>query len=277
MAGNDSFNMVDSDALILAEGKFGLLTQALRQYERIAVAFSGGVDSTLMLYAALDALGPAKVIALYAVSPLNPAESVAASRTVFARNFPQNAVLREVEVTPLFWQEFVKNDKERCYYCKKRMYAAMQEAMTVMGCSVLADGTNGDDRQEGRPGLRALLELQIITPLADVGLTKKEVRLLAERFGLSNYNLPSNSCLATRIPENTPITAITLRVIAVAEEFLHDRGYLGCRVRVQPSSVIVEVRERDVAAFMEQANRVEVQTYFHSLQLGPVALSLKGR
>jgi len=101
--------------------------------------------------------------------------------------------------------------------------------------------------------------------------------MLAERRGLSNFNLPSNSCLATRIFENISITERALHTIGLAEKFLHDRGYLGCRVRVRDSSVIVEVREGDIAAFMEQANRTEVQAYFHSLQLGPVGLSLKGR
>lgn len=263
--------------MIPAESKYGKLSQFLGRFEKIAVAFSGGVDSTLMFYAALETLGPDRVVALYALSPLNSAESAAGSRLVFARNFPKEAVLREVEIAPLLWPEFVRNDKNRCYHCKKRMYLALQGAMRALGCSVLADGTNGDDRLEERPGLRAVAELQIITPLADVGLTKVEVRRLAERRGLSNHDLPANSCLATRIWTNMPITERTLQTIALAEKYLHDRGYLGCRVRIRPASAIVEVQEQDIAAFMEQANRIAVQAYFHSLQLGPVGLSLNGR
>lgn len=263
--------------MILAESKYGKLILFLRRYEKIAVAFSGGVDSTLMFSAALETLGPDRVVALYAFSPLNSAESAADSRLVFARNFPEEAVLSEVEVAPLLWPEFVKNDENRCYHCKKRMYLALQGAMTALGCSVLADGTNGDDRLAERPGLRAVAELRVITPLADVGLTKVEVRRLAERRGLSNHDLPSNSCLATRICTNMPITERALRTIALAEKYLHDRGYLGCRVRIRHASAMVEVREKDMAAFMEQANRIAVQAYFHSLRLGPVGLSLIGR
>lgn len=263
--------------MIIAESKYRKLNQSLRRFEKIAVAFSGGVDSTLMVFAALETLGPDRVVALYALSSLNSAESVAGSRLVFARNFPEEAVLCEVKVAPLLWPEFVRNDKDRCYSCKKRMYIALQKAMTALGCSVLADGTNGDDRLEGRPGLRAVAELQVITPLADAALTKVEVRTLAARRGLSNHDLPSNSCLATRICTNMPITERALQIIALAENYLHDRGYLGCRVRIRHDSVIVEVQEKDLADFMEQANRTAVQAYFHSLQLGPVELSLNGR
>lgn len=263
--------------MILAENKYAELKQSLRRHEKIAVAFSGGVDSTLMFFAALETLGLDRVVAFYARSSLNSAEAAAGSRMVFARNFPQEAVLAEVEVVPLLWPEFVKNDEDRCYYCKKKMYLALQKAMTARGCSVLVDGTNGDDRVTDRPGLRALAELRVVTPLADVGLTKVEVRRLAQERGLSNYDLPSNSCLATRICTSMPITERALRIIAFAEKYLHDRGYLGCRVRLRQDSVIIEVREKDIAAFMAQENRAAVQAYFHSLRLGPVGVSLNGR
>jgi uncharacterized protein len=263
--------------MLLAESKYLKLSQSLLRYDKIAVAFSGGVDSTLMFSAALETLGADRVVALYALSSLNSAEAAAGSRMTFTRNFPQEAVLGEVEVAPLLWPEFVKNDKDRCYYCKKRMYIALREAMTARGCSVLVDGTNGDDRLADRPGLRAVAELRVSTPLADVGLTKIEVRTLAERRGLSNHDLPSNSCLATRIRTTMPITERALRIIAVAEKYIHDRGYLGCRVRILQDSIMVEVREQDIAAFMEQANRTAVQAYFDSLRLGPVGVSLSGR
>ncbi len=263
--------------MTLAESKYERLAESLGRYDKIAVAFSGGVDSTLMFYAALKTLGPDRVVALYALSPLNSTEAATGSRLVFARNFPEEAVLSEVEVAPLLWPEFVRNDTDRCYYCKKRMYTALREAMTALGCSVLADGTNGDDRLAGRPGLRAVAELQVITPLADVDLTKVEVRGIAERRGLSNHALPSNSCLATRIGTNTPITERALHLVARAEKYLHDRGYFGCRVRILPDSVLLELEEKDMAAFMDQANRTAVQAYFHSLRLGPVGLSLRGR
>ena len=262
--------------MLSGEHKFDLLLLALRQYRKVAIAFSGGVDSTLLLHAAMTALGPENVITLHARSILNSATSVAGSHEVFAKNFPQ-AAMREITLSPLSWQEFVANDENRCYYCKKRMYTALQESMAVAGCTTLADGTNSDDQQDGRPGLRAVSELQVITPLADAGLTKSEVRRLAKKFALSNHDLHSNSCLATRISHNIPIVEKTLRVIELAEHFLHNLGFLGCRVRVQRFCAILEVQEKDLVAFVEQTNRAQVQAYFHSLCLGPIVLSLKGR
>ncbi|MBU1566740.1 MAG: ATP-dependent sacrificial sulfur transferase LarE [Proteobacteria bacterium] len=259
------------------ESKFDLLLQTLRLYRKIAIAFSGGVDSTLLLYAALKALGPENVTTLCARSTLNSKTSVTGSRMVFQKNFPHAAGMVEIEVSPLSWQDFVANDKDRCYYCKKRMYSTLQETSIAAGCTILADGTNCDDQKEGRPGLRAVLELQVITPLADVGLTKPEVRRLARKFSLSNFDLPSNSCLATRIPENSPITEMTLRVVELAEEFLHNLGFWGCRVRVQQACTIVEVQKKDIAVFVEPQTREKVRLRFLELQLAPVVLSLDGR
>jgi pyridinium-3,5-biscarboxylic acid mononucleotide sulfurtransferase len=256
--------------------KFDLLLKALGQYDKLAIAFSGGVDSTLLVYAALQALGPDNIIALYARSFLLPEESAAASREVFRQNFPHNACLREIPVSPLTWPEFIVNDKDRCYFCKRRIYTLFLEEISA-DFHVLADGTNSDDRDEDRPGLRAIEELRVITPLADVGLTKKEVRALAEKIGLSNFDIPSNSCLATRIPRNRLIDEQSLLVIASAERFLHAQGFSGCRVRLETSCAIVEVLEKDLQAFVASKNRALVRDYFYSLQLSSVVLSLKGR
>lgn len=259
------------------EHKFRQLQELLQQYDRIAVAFSGGVDSTLMLHAAVSTLGPDRVVALYALSTLNSAEAIASMRAIFSANFQKGTVLREIEVFPLLWQEFVMNTGERCYFCKKRMYAALQLSMAAEGFPILADGTNVDDVREGRPGLKAIREYQVRTPLVEAGLTKQEIRKVAEDVGLTNFDLPSNSCLATRIQHDKSITEETLRTIEKAEQFLHERGFHGCRVRIGDISLNVEVQEKDFTAFIEEDNRAVVRAYFQSLHLGPIMLNLAGR
>lgn len=267
----------DIHPVLQHEEKFDLLLLTLRRYRKIALAFSGGVDSTLLMYAALTALGAENVRAFYVRSNLNSATSVAECRMVFLKNFPQAMALREIETAPLSWPEFAANDKNRCYYCKKRMYTLLLEVAKGAGYRTFADGTNIDDVLDGRPGLRAVDELQVITPLAEVGLAKAEVRSLAKEYNLSNHDLPSNSCLATRISHDTLLTEQKLRVIEFAERFMHNQGFIGCRVKVQHLCTVVEVLEKDISVFVEPTNRARVQSYFQSLQLAPVVLSLQGR
>jgi len=261
----------------ILENKYNDLLSILKKYERIAVAFSGGVDSTLLLYAAQTALGCKNVTGLYSLSNLNSEKSVQNTRQVFVENFPEELELKEIEFFPLMWKEFILNTEERCYFCKKRMYLTFQATMASDDFFILADGTNVNDLKERRPGLRALRELNVITPLVDAGLTKSEIRTLASKFSLSNHDLPSNSCLATRVAPGCVIDEKILNIIDSAERFLHDLGFSGCRVRPKDELTIVEVQNGQLNLFMKRNNRVQVQHYFQSLGLNNVVLSLKGR
>lgn len=264
-------------AAALPGAKFTTVVESLRQYEKIAVAYSGGIDSTLTVHAAIAALGAERVLALYARSTLNSATAIAGARAVFAECFPAPAILREIETQPLLWPEFVENPDNRCYLCKKRMYSVLSRVMAEEGCSVLVDGTNLDDLLAGRPGLQAIREMQVRTPLAQAGLTKQEIRFLSRKAGLANHSLPSNSCLATRIQPGRPISEDALRTIEDAEHFLHSRGFLGCRVKLFDSYFLIEVQEKDFAAFVAASNRTAVKMYFQSRKPGQVMLSLSGR
>ncbi len=259
------------------ETKYALLLQTLKQYTRIAIAFSGGVDSTFLVFAAIDALGAKNVLPIFAVTSLTSQASKDESRKVFFTNFPYAQEMDEVEINPLSWQEVAANGKQRCYYCKRGLYTAFQRIMARDGYTILADGTNCDDLGENRPGLQAVRELQVATPLADVGLTKPEIRRLAARFRLSNADLPSNSCLATRVSHDIPLSEKTLHTIELAEDFLHNYGFIGCRVRIFPFYVTIEVLEKDIASLVALPIRTLIQAYFNTLQLGPVLLSLEGR
>lgn len=263
--------------MAVIEQKYTRLLSLLAGYDKIAVAYSGGIDSTLLLHSAQTALGAANVIALYAVSNLNSQISIEATRQTFKKHFPKELRIREVELFPLTWKEVVTNTDERCYFCKKRMYTALRSTMAIDNCYTLADGTNIDDLKERRPGLRAIRELHVLTPYIDAGLTKQEIRTIAKMQGLTNFDLPSNSCLATRIAVGKVIDQQTLDVIELAEQFLHSLGFHGCRVRPKNDVTVVEVQSSQLGEFIERSNRIEVQHYFQSLHLPPVALSLKGR
>jgi uncharacterized protein len=259
------------------EDKYALLLQTLKKYSRIAIAFSGGVDSTFLLFAAIDALGVKNVLPLYAATPLQSQASKNESRRVFSINFPYGKEMDEVEINPLSWQDVAANGKNRCYYCKRGLYTSFQRIMAENGYTVLADGTNCNDLEQIRPGLQAVRELQVATPLADVGLTKPEIRRLAAGFRLSNHDLPSNSCLATRVSHDIPLSDKILHTIELAEDFLHTFGFIGCRVRIYPFHASIEVLEKDITTLVALPTRTRIQAYFYTLNLRPVLLSLEGR
>ncbi|HKJ66135.1 MAG TPA: hypothetical protein VJ969_12075, partial [Desulfopila sp.] len=158
--------------------KYDNLTGLIRSYERVGVAFSGGIDSSLLLHAAGEVLGRNNVIALHGRSLLN--RGITEIEELFKQNFQTVAKLKIIDLNPLNWSDFVNNDSARCYYCKKKTYTLFREHLMQEDISVLLDGTNADDRQEQRPGHAVLKELQVHAPLEQVGIGKKEIRFLAK-------------------------------------------------------------------------------------------------
>ena len=257
--------------------KYDHLQEILRTFTSVSVAFSGGIDSTFLLHAACEALGKDKVVALHGVSCLLPAHSTQAALHIFERHFSSKAQLRQIELLPLFWNEFVKKDRDRCYFCKKRTYSIFKIKMEKEEGYCLIDGTNADDLKEYRPGLRAIKELGVQTPLVKAGFHKSEIRDLAGILGLENHDQPSNSCLATRIAADVPISIEILRRIDDAECFLQTKGFHGCRVRPGAAQTVIEVRSDDVERITLQENRGSLLHYFHSIGLSRVVLDLHGR
>jgi len=255
------------------------LIDSIKQYERVAIAYSGGIDSTLLLYAAKEALGPVNVIALTLVSPVIPAHVVSNCRSLLKTTFLKGVVHKEIPADPLQWDDFVENSKKRCYLCKKKMYSLLIATIKDEPGStyILLDGTNLDDTKEDRPGRKALQELNIKTPLLDVGLRKVEIRKLARDIGLPNYNLPSNSCLATRIPTGTPIDEELLTRIDRAESFLQKLGFSGCRVRPRGAYTIIEVQEEHMEKIVQPLVRAQITAFLSDQKFGVVALSFDTR
>lgn len=265
----------DLEPIRLAD-KLSRLQNQLGSCDRVMVAYSGGVDSSLLLRVACDCLGPERVTALHGVSCLIPVpEQKKAQRLVTAPDGIGCSYLA-VKLTPLRWPEFAANSERRCYFCKKKMYQALQAALP--GDELfLFDGTNSDDLLTDRPGLAAIRELSVQTPLAAARLNKKDIRSLARQMGLSNWNQPANSCLATRIPTHQKITGILLKQIRRAEQFLCTKGFPGCRVKAGKNLTVIEVPVSDVELFISKFRTDELTGKLADLGLAAAPLTIRSR
>ena len=222
--------------------KYESLVSLLKTYDYIAVAFSGGVDSTLLLKAAVDALGR-NVVAITSDSPVHSRREIEA-----AIQYAESQGVRHIVCDPGMMEDdgFVENTAMRCYHCKRRMFMQMSKDVSSIGVSNVVHGVNCDDLKDYRPGLKAAEELGIKAPMVEAGLFKADIRELAEIFGLAVAHKPAMSCLATRIPYGEPITGEKLAMIEAAENTLYDLGFLQFRVRHHDSVARIEFSRDDL-------------------------------
>ena len=212
------------------------------------MAFSGGVDSAYLLYAA-KAFG-ADVQAYYVKTSFQPAfEQEDALRLAWELG----AEVKVIDLDVLSDIQIAENPKNRCYFCKKRIFTAILQQAEADGYSLIIDGTNASDDAADRPGMVALKELKVRSPLRECGLTKAEIRRLSKEAGLFTHNKPAYACLATRIPAGTPITAEKLAITERSEAFLRQLGFSDFRIRLMGTSAKLQISEKEIPLLL--ANR----------------------
>jgi uncharacterized protein len=252
--------------------KWESLLSSLRSLGPSVIAFSGGVDSTFLLYAALRALGE-KTLAVTATSPTYPkSERDEAER--IAREW--NVTHRFVESNELEIPGFSGNPPDRCYHCKKELFGILSKIAREEGYAAVLDGTNSDDTGDFRPGRRAAKELGVRSPLLETGVTKEEIRALSRHFGLPTADKGAFACLSSRFPYGTSIDAEKLRRVEACEEILREFGFRQFRVRVHGNVARIEVGQEEIPRLFEPEISQTVHGGFRENGFLYVAVDLAG-
>ena len=247
------------------------LKALLRDFGSVCIGYSGGVDSAYLARVALDALGPGHVLAVTGVSP-----SVSAAQLANARSIATGFDIPHLEVETREGSDprYARNGPDRCYFCKTELWTRLSQVARDRGIAVLADGSNADDGLDHRPGTRAGKIFGVRSPLAEVGLTKAEIRVLSHALGLPTWDQPASPCLASRVVYGLGVTPARLRQVERAEEYIRSHGFSEFRVRHHGNVARLEFAPAELGAGLALAN--EFARELRPLGFGRVVVDLEG-
>ncbi len=254
------------------ETKLVALQDHLRKLGRLLVAYSGGVDSAFLAWAAHQALGE-NMLAIIADSP-SLARTQLDDAVAFAEE--QSIPLEVVATAELDRPEYVRNDAQRCFFCKDELFTLMEDLRQVRGFEAIAYGVNQDDQGDFRPGQKAASAHRIVAPLLDAGLGKEEIRQLARAAGLRIWDKPASACLSSRIEYGRPVTREALAVVEKGEDALRRLGFRQFRVRHHGDIVRIEIAREELPRALDPAMAADFSVIFKGLGFKFVTLDLEG-
>ena len=254
------------------QSKLDKLKDYIRELGSLAVGFSGGVDSSLLLFVAHEVLGD-KALAVTGVDFSVPERELEEAKAFCNKYGIRHIISR---VNPLEIEEYRHNGPDRCYFCKHGIFTEIKKIADENGIEYLAEGSNMDDIGDYRPGLKAVAELSVKSPLREAGLTKEEIRMISKALGLPTWSKPAYACLASRFVYGEEITEEKLRMIDQAEQFLIEHGFLEERVRMHGNIARIEVPAKDITRLAEDGIREEVYKRFKEIGFMYVTLDMRG-
>jgi uncharacterized protein len=255
-----------------ADKKYRDLKDRILNLGSALIAYSGGVDSALVLMVAREMLGD-RVLAVTARSPVYPSEEIDQARTLARELGVRHKIIETHELTN---PRFIDNPKERCYWCKRELFAELTNIARENNLNYVLDGTNFDDLDDFRPGMMAANECGVRSPLKEARLTKEDIRSLGKLLGLPIWDKPSFACLASRFPYGTKITHENLVKVEKAERFIRGFGITQVRVRHHDRIARIEVMEQDMPTLLAEHIRRRISSYLRNLGYCYVAIDLEG-